>query len=243
MKIKKIILNGFKRFTDLIITDIPETARLIVLVGPNGSGKTSLFEALNFWYKIRGFNDRSQQDYFNKKGGMELNECRYDDKVIIEFYNNETPSNEQVKGKFYFRTAYRNEPDFMVSSLNKQKNPTEAIKLANLTQNDQTVSENYQRLVAQTLTGVYDPLNNMKTVEQLREELIGAIKCSLLGVFDNLSLSSIGDPLLNGSFYFEKGSTKDFHYKNLSAGEKSAFDLLLDILIKSAYYSDGVFCI
>ena len=110
-------------------------------------------------------------------------------------------------------------------------------------QNDQTVSENYQRLVAQTLAGVYVPSNNTKTVEQLRGELIGKIKYSLSKIFEDLNLSSIGDPLSNGSFYFEKGTAKDFHYKNLSAGEKSVFDLVLDMIIKSSFYSDAVFCI
>ena len=35
MKIKEIRINKFKRFTDLTITGIPETAKLVVLVGPN----------------------------------------------------------------------------------------------------------------------------------------------------------------------------------------------------------------
>jgi hypothetical protein len=110
-------------------------------------------------------------------------------------------------------------------------------------QNDQTVSENYQRLVAKTLAGVYNTSNNDKTVERLRDELVGKIKGSLSKVFDDLNLSSIGDPLSNGSFYFEKGTAKDFPYKNLSAGEKSVFDLILDVIIKSSFYSDAVFCI
>lgn len=80
-------------------------------------------------------------------------------------------------------------------------------------------------------------------VEQLREELIGKIQGSLSMVFEDLKLSSIGDPLSNGSFYFEKGVSRDFPYKNLSAGEKSVFDLLLDMIIKSSYYPDAVFCI
>lgn len=161
----------------------------------------------------------------------------------MEFHNAQQYSQEQIKGKFYFRTAYRNEPDFTVSNLNKQNNPAESIKLENLMMNDRTVSENYQRLVAQTLAGVYEDSNNTKTVQQLREELVGKIKESLSNIFEDLSLSSIGDPLSNGSFYFEKGSAKDFHYRNLSAGEKSVFDLVLDMIIKSSFYSDAVFCI
>jgi chromosome segregation ATPase len=41
MKIKRVELTKFKRFTHLIIEDIPETARLVIMAGPNGSEKSS----------------------------------------------------------------------------------------------------------------------------------------------------------------------------------------------------------
>ena len=47
MKIKSIHLHDFKRFTDLTISELPETARLVVLIGPNGCGKSSVFDALH----------------------------------------------------------------------------------------------------------------------------------------------------------------------------------------------------
>ena len=43
MRIKSIELRDFKRFTHLIVDEIPKTAKMIILVGPNGSGKTSFF--------------------------------------------------------------------------------------------------------------------------------------------------------------------------------------------------------
>ena len=62
-------------------------------------------------------------------------------------------------------------------------------------------------------------------------------------VFEDLEFSSVGEPLTNGNFYFTKGTTKDFSYQNLSAGEKSAFDLILDMVVQSKYYPDAVYCI
>jgi len=243
MKVKTVKINKFKRFTDLTITDIPESARLIILAGPNGSGKTSLFEAFNHWYRFKGFNSPGSQDYYEKVDTVGSDNLWYQDKVEIEFHNPIVLDREKIKGKFYFRTAYRNEPDFTINNLNKQGDPTKTLKLTTLMHNDITVSENYQRLISATLSSVFEPANNLRTVEQLREELIGRIKKSLANVFEDLNLSSIGDPLTNGSFYFEKGNSKDFHYKNLSAGEKSVFDLLLDMIIKSTYYPDAIFCI
>jgi predicted ATPase len=242
MKIKKIVLAKFKRFTDLTISDIPDTARLILLVGPNGSGKTSIFESFNHWYRLNAYSTVGKQDYFEKKDTITLGNW-YDNKVNIEFHTSPHKESNELKGRFYFRTAYRNESDFTINTLNNQSNPNERAKFETLNGNDVTVSENYQRLISQTLSSVFLTSNNNKSVETLRNELIGKIKTSLRNVFDDLNLSSIGDPLSNGSFYFEKGISKDFHYKNLSAGEKSVFDLLLDVIIKSTYYSDAIFCI
>lgn len=40
-----------------------------------------------------------------------------------------------------------------------------------------------------------------------------------------------------------KGTVENFHYRNLSAGEKSAFDLILDMVVQSKCYPDAVYCI
>ena len=53
----------------------------------------------------------------------------------------------------------------------------------------------------------------------------------------------MGAGLDSGTFRFEKGSVEDFHYKNLSGGEKAVFDLLLDIFVKRSEYQDAIYCI
>ena len=62
-------------------------------------------------------------------------------------------------------------------------------------------------------------------------------------LFPDLVLNSLGNPLSDKSFTFDKGTSKSFLYKNLSGGEKSAFDLLFDIFVKREEYDDTVFCI
>lgn len=237
MKIKSIKLSRFKRFTDLEIGNLPESAKLVLIVGPNGSGKSSLFDAFIHWHRMRAGWGYEQDKLFYQKGeelGFDWNNT-----VQIETHGNSVTK----KNSLYTRTAYRNDPDFTVGGLNRLNSPAEELRVTKSIQNDQTVSQNYQRLVYDTISGVYNQDNNNKSVEDLRDELIGGLKNSMSAVFGDLQLNDIADPLGNGTFYFKKGTSESYHYKNLSGGEKAAFDLLLDIHIKRRFYSDAVWCI
>jgi AAA15 family ATPase/GTPase len=237
VRIKEVKLTNFKRFSDFKIANIPESAKLVIIVGPNGSGKSSLFDAFWHWYRLKvNFGIHSDETYYKKDSNISFN---WQDSVVIKMHNDD----ELIRGSFYIRTAYRNDPEFNVTEISNQIAPSQQIRISSLIQNDKTVSENYQRLIYETTAAVYNSANDTKLVRQLREELIGQIRISMKNVFGDLILNNISDPLQTGSFYFEKGVIKSYHYKNLSGGEKAAFDLILDLHVKKQYHPEAIYCI
>ena len=237
MRISSITLKNFKRFTDLQISEIPKTAKLVVVVGPNGCGKSSLFDALIHWYRHRaGFGKLDDKGYYQKHSAEAFD---WNKIVDVTLHDGVQPK----RGMLYVRTAYRNDPDFSVDGINRPNNPSETVRIARVIDNDQTVSDNYRRLVYDTMAGVYNETNDAKTVRILREELIGGVRDSMKRVFGDLLLNSVSDPLGAGAFFFEKGSVKSYHYKNLSGGEKAAFDLILDLHVKRRFFTDAVYCV
>src|SRR6266545_4598219 len=81
MKIKRLELKKFKRFSDLVIDNIPESAKLVLLIGSNGSGKSSVFDAFDWLSKgyAKGLPQNSAEYYSKNK--------ILDPSVKIEFSN------------------------------------------------------------------------------------------------------------------------------------------------------------
>lgn len=241
MKIREIHLEDFKRFTDLTIKEIPKEAKLVVLIGPNGCGKSSMFDAFKTWHRLNGYNNGTDNEYC-KKDKMDPREAYQ--LVKISFYEDvENVSRDEKRKYFYFRTAYRNSPNITITSIGKVESPLEKVDNKMMIANDSTVNDNYQRLVAETISKVFDKNYDGRKVEELREELIGKIKSSINRLFGDLELLEIGLPTDKPEFYFKKGAVEKYSYEKLSGGEKAAFDLILDLVVKSEFYKDTIFCI
>ena len=158
MKIERLILENFKRFTKLTIDKIPETARLVLLVGPNGSGKSSAFEALHHWYRSQGYHlgySADEKSFYVKKLSDVISDGWITNCVRLTFYNKKELTQEEIKGSLYFRTAYRNDPDFTIQQLSKLGDPKKSDRFQYLISTDSLVSQNYQRLVSLTLASLY----------------------------------------------------------------------------------------
>ena len=107
--------------------------------------------------------------------------------------------------------------------------------------NDVTVSRNYQRLASQAVDDLFR--GGPTTFDEYLEATIGDIRKPLNRLFPKLQLDNLGDPLDNGTFRFTKGTSQGFVFKNLSGGEKAAFDLILDLAIARRDYDNTIFCI
>lgn len=140
----------------------------------------------------------------------------------------------------HFRSAYRNEADFTISGFQRMKKPNEEVKLRRMIDNDVLISENFQRLIGMSLEKLYGDTDPDLKADEIKEKLIGKIQKAMSNIFEDLSLNGLKNPFEYGTFFFKKGKNDSFHYKNLSAGEKSAFDLLLDLVLKIEYFNDSV---
>lgn len=242
MKIREIQIENFKRFTNLKITAIPQSAKLVVLLGPNGCGKSSLFDAFKSWQHYKIYRDFAFNDSYWKKS---LDYKKPDAGLInIGFYDYiDFNQYDQLKQLFYFRTAYRNSPEITINNLNKIQSPLEQMDYKKMIDNDSTINDNYQRLVSEIFKELYDTSNDNKSVKSLRDELLNKIREPLKRLFPDLLLTNIGLPTEKAEIYFKKGIVEKYGYENLSGGEKAAFDIFLDIVAKSKYYQDTVFCI
>ena len=246
LKIRSIHLQNFKRFTDLKIQNIPPTAKLVVLLGPNGCGKSSLFDA--FHYESSAYTGRrpDNPNYYEKVRGMGLHcQITFHDGVASE-------------KSFYIRTAYRNQPDIIIpeaglQQITQQMEPiTRERRFNTMTQNDAAVFSNFQRLTTNAYQEVVKQINekenDSKNLGQLRGEISGMfteIQEAMRRLFTDVVLNDLDifPKIESKGLTFNKGTSRDLPYGNLSGGEKAAFDLFLDIFIKREEYNDTVFCI
>ena len=240
MRVKTVRLVEFKRFDDLTIDLGPTPKKIVALVGPNGCGKSSIFDS--FEQLLQLFRSHGSEDM-----GFYSKSLFYDDNRRKEEYSLQKAVNVAFdsgvldRKSFYIRTSYRFTPkldvkkiEFLPSILDLEDEPISTISL------DARLGSNYKRLLGASYTAFTE---GVKTGVQVRNELIGEINSILSNILD-VHISNLGNPLeAKGQLYFKKGNVVDFPYANLSSGEKEVIDLVIDLVIKSKEYTETVYCI
>jgi len=244
MRIKRLVLKGFKRFDDLTIDLGDQPSKIIALIGPNGSGKSSVFDAFEEKQKdYKGASGRESIDFFSKclfSINEEMKARQYERGQAI---NITTTENNQTfdKKSFYIRSAYRFTPKLNVTSITAQPDvlddnarPTSSIAV------DSRFQQDYERFLGQAI-GEWQKGN--VSGQEFRAQLIGRINEILRNILD-IEISDLGNVLENkGQLYFDKKDAKAFPYQNLSSGEKEVINIILDLYVKKRDFDNTVYCI
>jgi energy-coupling factor transporter ATP-binding protein EcfA2 len=244
MKIASIHLQQFRRFKNLKIQNIPP-AKLIILTGSNGSGKSALFDGMAQWESLRVGRIPppntphyiTDQYYTHDRGSSFL-------PTGIMTHPHPALSDEQLGKLIDVRSAYRLNHEIHPHSMLFQPTPTQDTPIDRLVQQDGALSRNYIKFNLNMIDKIYNLQNNNISIGEIFNIESSQISAALNRVFKgNLELDSVGNPNTDRTFFFKKGPKEGLPYVQLSAGEKSAFDLLLDLYMKVKSFKHTVYCI
>ncbi|MCY7374435.1 MAG: AAA family ATPase [Pyrinomonadaceae bacterium] len=273
MHISKIELWNFKRFSKLVIdlTSI-QPPKLVLLIGANGSGKSSLFDAFNWiaaytkrlppptgfkFQLVRSDEPRPTQVnffdiYFGKADRKPKVSIDFDNQLNLEtFWEDEQTVKLKDRDKtssslFYGRSALRQSPRLTKNSLSSINILDDSDRPQYFIDADSRFENDVSLWLENVLQEVF---GNDFDAQNLKERLVAPINNALIRIFgeDNstsLKLVNVLPPS-NGrptQINFEKGESS-FGYDLLSSGEKEIFGILLNLLVRRESFRDTIYFI
>jgi AAA15 family ATPase/GTPase len=249
MKIVQLQLTNFKRFTDLLVDNIPMTSKLVLLIGSNGSGKTSLFDAFGF-IDVAIKRDVAQNDdfwnYYKKKNDEHVS-VKIKLENGIEYTVSDVNFIKPLLGNtaFYGRTSFRQIPRLSRTSLGQGGSfdiQKDSDRPKYFIDRDRRFENDIEKITEIILKDIF--LSNESNIKQ---KYIDPINSALHNIFGSgnstkLQLLEIIPPIEGkiAQISFRKGNSV-FHYNYLSAGEKEVFNLLINLLSRGALYKNTIF--
>jgi AAA15 family ATPase/GTPase len=246
MRITKLQLKNFKRFTDLTIDAIPKEAKLVLLIGSNGSGKSSIFDAFNILSKSLT-TPYAEPTYYSKN---------YLEPEISIFFDNGSKIDSWKYGysiptktpfRFIGRSSIRIIPRISnrgnaATISNNEDEPTTFIDQDTRFDNDLSM---YMQQIDNALR---EPVFSGKSADTLKifQDFIQPLNTSLINIFGGDGTTTIqiaeyqnATSQTSGKLIFRKGTSK-INYDLLSHGEKQVVILLLNFIVRKEQYKDAL---
>ena len=260
MQITKVELKNFKRFTDLTIDGIPADAKLVLLIGSNGSGKSSVFDAFEYFnrfakkegfhvansfgpYHYKIYNNQGQ--HLDDYATISIKLAETDNKPTIS--SSGTSNVELSPQSFYGRTSLRQMPRLTRTQpgQGKDSNPEkDSDRPQFFIDRDERFANDIDRISKQIFEDIF---RNGASAEQIKEKYVKPINQAFERVFDTqqtntLSLIEFIPPGEGQATQvnFRKGEAV-IPYDLLSAGEKEVFNILFNLLMRRDQYTDTVY--
>jgi predicted ATPase len=258
MHIEKLTLRDFKRFRELTI-DLGQAQpppKLVLLIGANGSGKSAVFDALE-WVSAPfkgGKNANDWPDYYRKgSDGVPEVECLL--AGGLRAYRKGAPTEEfdassaaALKSAFYGRSSLRQVPQLTRRRSERIDVAADEDRPRLYILPDQRLENDIDVLTRRILRQVWHDSFDA-TVTDLRATHIEPINDALRRIFrgnasTNLVLTQLIPPLANepADVRFRKG-VSEIHYDLLSSGEKEIFNILLNLFVRRELYQDTLYFI
>ena len=252
MRIKKIEIKNFKRFTDLTISDIPETSKLVLVIGSNGSGKSSLFDAFDWLnkghFKGMPYGGNEAANYYRKNASSEPTALiELTDGKLIEKKGAGVSKGVELIKKFLGRSSIR-----IVPRISNSANPTvvstDMDSPATYIENDTRFINDVFLYILQINKALQEPVFSGKQADTLKifKDFIEPLNNSLLKIFGGDETTTIqiaefqeASPNTTAKLIFKKGESK-INYDLLSHGEKQIIILLINFIVRQEYYKDSI---
>lgn len=254
MRIKSVELKNFKRFTHLTISDIPEGAKLVLLIGSNGSGKSCVFDAFGSLKNHVDFDPtyKSYEDgkYFRKDVEKEfIIDIETDKPERIHTHGKlMIKSGEEWVKKFIGRSSIRIIPRINIEAGNTKLIANDGDSPFSFIENDTRFMNDLYMYVQEIDQALREPIFRGQAADTLKifRDFIEPFNTSLINVFggdENTTIqiaefqnATVDKP---AKLIFKKGEAK-INYDLLSHGEKQVVILLLNFIVRREFYNDCI---
>ena len=255
MNISKLHLTNFKRFTELEI-DLSACAsapKLVLLIGANGSGKSSVFDAFEYLSGpskgVRGRND--YLSYFKKDQEGEVSvSCLFGGGASLRRTSDGTIDRRSpdldLKDAFYGRSSLRTVPELRYPDNASADLSEDDDRPQRSIEWDTRFEADVSHVTARILREVWGERFDS---EQMKARFLDPINDAMTRIFGNggaTTLRLIGMiPALDRKppdIRFQNGRS-EVHYDLLSSGEKEVFNILLNLFVRRDHFANAIYFI